>query len=212
MAGIEVSSLVFSHSWNLTGIEDKTMSIVSPPIKFCGETSFRIGLKNSKSPVLFFMALNLNKMGLTVDDVNYRSSEKEREKMEFIFTEDNRSVQLFKSRLRGGIISGNQSFKFKIFLQGCVTDYQIQTLDSLMRQQLWLNRTQTDFEFIAEGKLFPVHKFILAARSSVFAALFGIGMSTQGNHVMEPSGTTEDNSLLETNSPSRKKQTYENLF
>lgn len=147
---IEVSSLVFAHSWNLNGIKDKTMSIVSPPIKFCGETSFRIGLKNSKSPALFFMALNLKKMGLTVDDVNYSSSpdrfpEKEREKMEFIFTEDSRSVQLFKSRLRSGTISGNQSFDFQIFLQGCVTDYQIQTLlDGLMREQLWLNRNPTD--------------------------------------------------------------------
>lgn len=208
MAGLDVSSLVFAYPWDLTEVEDKSMSIVSTPIKFCGETSFRIGLKNSKHPVLFFMALNLNKMGITVDDVFYSSSpdrsiEKTQEKMEFVDDdcETNGSVQLYKARLRGGIVTGKQSFTFKIFVKGCVIGYHVKTLDSLLREQLWLNRTQTDFELIAEGKRFPVHKFILAARSAVFSTLFSIGITTQGNQSFKK---TEEDSSLET-SPSRKR-------
>jgi len=53
--------------------------------------------------------------------------------------------------------------------------YQIQRFDGLIGEQLWssaVNQTGTDFELIAEGKRFPVHKFILAARSPIFAAIF----------------------------------------
>jgi len=86
----------------------------------------------------------------------------------------NGKVQLFKARL-GHSTTGSESYKFHVYITGVVEDFQFIQKDSIINEQLWLsaqNQIGTDFEITAGKKIFPVHKFILAARSPVFAAQF----------------------------------------
>lgn len=187
MADLKISSLVFTYEWTLTDVENQPMTILSKTIKFCDQLSFRLGLKNSSTPTLFFIAINLNKMGMKVTDVTYISStpgddpqEKEtRERMDFQDQEDNEgSIQLFTDNAAlDDIVTGSRKFTFNIHLKGIVKSYHIQRWDCLLSEQLWSNSFGTDFEFIAEGQRFQVHKFILAARSPFFSVLFGKGMA-----------------------------------
>jgi len=59
-------------------------------------------------------------------------------------------------------------------------------MDGLLSQQLWLSATNqagTDYNLITQdGKSFPVHKWILAARSPVFAALLSETEDKQNDH------------------------------
>ena len=67
---------------------------------------------------------------------------------------------------------------FTVYLIGITDDnFRVQQIDGLLSQQLWSTLTNqqggTDFKLIAkDGKVLNVHKFILAARSPVFANLF----------------------------------------
>lgn len=67
---------------------------------------------------------------------------------------------------------------FNIHFTGITENYHFQEKDGLLNEQLWSsisNQLGADFEFIAGGKRFPVHKFIVAARSHVFAAQLNTG-------------------------------------
>jgi len=70
------------------------------------------------------------------------------------------------------------TFHFTVYLTGIVDNYHVCQMDGLLSQQLWSSvadqpNDEADFKLIAnDGKSFPVHKWMLAARSSVFAALF----------------------------------------
>lgn len=60
-------------------------------------------------------------------------------------------------------------------MTGAIEDYEVQQISHFLPKELWsssVNQCGTDYEFIAEGKRFAVHKFILAARSPVFAQQF----------------------------------------
>lgn len=184
MSELEISSLVFTYEWKLTGIENKPMSILSKTIKFGNEMFFRAGLKNTARPTLFFITVNLNKMGIKVSDASYISStllddsqlNVQRKKMKLENEQDdNGSVQLFTANFLQDIVTGDRKFVFQINLVGVVKGFHIQRMDCILSEQLWSSRAiGSDFGFVAgKGEKFPVHKFILAARSSVFAALFG---------------------------------------
>ena len=106
---------------------------------------------------------------MKVTDVTYISStpgddprgKKRRERMELKDQEDDEgSIQLYTDVALDDIVTGSRKFTFNIYLEGIVKSYQIQRWDYLCKQ-LWSNRFGTDFEFIAEGKRFPVHKFVL---------------------------------------------------
>jgi len=173
--------VVFNYEWVLTDIEEKKMTILSKMIKFNGEESFRTGLKNAATPTLLFMTTNLNKMGMLVTRVLFsnKSNDKDNQRMDIEPNEEydeSGSVQLFTAQLKS-FQAGNQTFFFQIHVEEIVENYYIMRKDSLLKEQLWssaVNRMGTDFEFIAEGKIFPVHKFVIAARSPVFADLAGL--------------------------------------
>lgn len=180
--------MVCNFQWDLVGIETKPMTIISKTIKFQGVKSFRVGLKNQGTfSTLFLLASNLNKMGFKALGVMCSFIGSERS--EGILTKDGNEtgcLQLFTSQILG-MTTGNCSFIFRIFLSGIIQDYRTEEMDFLLRSELWSSRTNrvgTDFEIIAEGIRFPVHKFMLAARSPVFAAKF-----QDDNHA---GGTTED--------------------
>ena len=72
-------------------------------------------------------------------------------------------------------MSGNCNFRFEIYTAGTTENYGVLQVDNRLNGQLWssvMNRSGTDFEVVAEEKKFPVHKYILAARSPVFADQF----------------------------------------
>jgi len=126
--------------------------------------------------------------------------------------DDNGSVQLFMDELETGIVTGNRTFSFHIYIQGIVEDYRIQRMDFATRDQLSLNRFGTDFEIIAaDDKRFPVHKFILAARSPVFEALFcghnqESASSTNQDIITSRESTRLHLSTSEIRSPSQKRR------
>ncbi len=147
-------------------------------IKYRKEESFRAGLKNQAiSPTLFFLATNLNKMGMKVIYIKFSSGDEKLEEMtNKTKMEDNKAgcVQLFTASLKA-MASGNCNFHFEIYTAGTIDDYEVLQVDDRLNGQLWssvLNRSGTDFEVVVGEKKFPVHKYILAARSPVFADHF----------------------------------------
>jgi len=65
----------------------------------------------------------------------------------------------------------------KVYLVGIVDNYRVQQMDGLLGTQLWPSvkdqQNEADFKLKSnDGNCFHAHKWILAARSPVFAALF----------------------------------------
>ncbi len=183
---------IFEFQWNLTNIPQKTGTILSKMIEFRGEKVFRAGLKNQDavpvphsyaqtSSTLLFTTTDLAKMGLRADTVFYSDMQRGivMKKMYLVVNKEaadnlNGKVQLFTASLKSSATE-KESFKFHVHITGVVEDFQFNQKDSLINEQLWLsaqNQVGTDFEITAGKKIFPAHKFILAARSPVFAAQF----------------------------------------
>lgn len=182
MAQLEKKYLkVCQYQWKLTGIGSyEQMTILSKMIKFQGVPSFRVGLRNQTFPTLFLITANLNKMGLKAEAVTFSYRDSKEKKMT-LFTNDGDGseigLQLFTAPLNEYLTWGDRNFanfNFQIYLSGAVETYQLQEVDFLLRNQMssLMNLVGTDFEIIADGKRFPVHKYMLAARSPVFAAKF----------------------------------------
>lgn len=169
---------IFKYNWNLTNVSRKI--IMSNMIQFHGEEIFRIGLKNQNSPpTLLFSTGDLAKLGLKIETVLFRSSTSFTENVKMSLqigkAEDNfGKVQRFTAPLKK-TVTGDVSYIFQIYISGVVEDFQARQRDNLINDQLWLsakNEIGTDFEIVAANKIFPVHKYILVARSPVFAAQF----------------------------------------
>ena len=172
--------LDLEYTWEPSVIEKKPGTILSKMVKFRGEKMFRAGLKNQvSSSTLLFMTFDVAKIGMH-DVVVIFSSQNVHKTMEPYKEEGAanarpRRVQLYTTPFDFAV-TGNYSFVFKVYMTTKEPNYYtFKRLDSLLGQQLWsaaINKVGTDYELTAEGKTFFVHKFILAARSSVFATLF----------------------------------------
>jgi speckle-type POZ protein len=174
--------MIVQYEWILENVgEQTTMTIASKMILFLGEKIFRVGLKNhALNPVLFFMAIDLGKIGLKVEDVKYGiksiglipATMKEMTKEDI---GDNGNLQLFTIDL-DKMVTGQRTFVFRIRIEGTDPGYSYQLSDRLAKDQLWaaLNNQQClpDVEFIVKDQRILVHKAILAARSKVFADKF----------------------------------------
>jgi hypothetical protein len=179
--------MIVPYEWILENVEEEPASIASKMILFRGEKVFRVGLKNHAiSPVLFFMAIDLNKMGMKVRNVTYGiqgSSSIGPTKMKKMIKEeigDDESLQLFtfvKPFTVAEEVVGNCTFVFRICIIGAdhgLFFYQLS--DRLAKDQLWTavkdQQNLADVELIVKDKTFFAHAAILAARSRVFAAEF----------------------------------------
>ncbi len=186
--------IVLTYDWKLPTTEDGNEAglILSKKIKHQKYDSFQAGRKKvpgsdfeSDYDLIIFMTHNLNKMGLRAMGVSYSIIGKDdAKKIEMKLKtsgreeEENGAIQLFAAppyRLP----TNNKCLSFTVYLSsgdGIVENYKIHQLDGLLSQQLWssaMNQYGTDFKLIAnDGKTFPVHKFILSARSTVFDVLF----------------------------------------
>ena len=73
--------------------------------------------------------------------------------------------------------------KIDVKLHRFVRNFDYQLVNAKWTQQLWAAahiKQLTDVEFLVGGKSFGVHRFIISARSRVFAAMFSSDM-IEGN-------------------------------
>jgi hypothetical protein len=157
-------------------------------ILFRGEKVFRVGLKNrhhhyaDEPSFLFFMAIDLNKIGMKVKEITYgiQVSDSSPETMTQMAKQDigdEGSLQLFTIDL-AEMVTGNCTFVFRICIEGSDSGYSYLLSDRLAKDQLWAvakSKNSVDVELVVKGKKFFAHKAILAARSPVFAIEFTSG-------------------------------------
>ncbi len=159
---------------NLDIDEKKPKTIASKMILFRGERVFRVGLKNcAYSPILLFLAADLNKIGMRVEDVTYgvEDADTSPATMTQMKREDkigiDGSLQLFTIQL-DEMVTGQRTFLFRICIKGNVSEYSYRLSDRLGKDQLWAakdNPNFADVEFIVKGQKLLANKSILAARS-----------------------------------------------
>ncbi len=188
------------HKWELSEIILKAYpsSMFLKIVTYQEEEIFRVVLKKHTSSyfpnlaTLFFINTNFKKMGLKVVRVSFTTkskprnsndrevSEMEEENLETgANKEEIGAIQLFKADT-GDVSNGRftkYAFTFTVCLSGTVENYRLHQRDSLLYKNLcWsslTNQDETDVKLIPkDGENFSAHKFILAARSPVFAALF----------------------------------------
>ncbi len=176
------AQMIVPYQWILNIDEEEPKTIASKMILFRGERVFRVGLKNhAKSPILLFLAADLNRLGMRVEDVMYgvEDADTSPAKMEEMKREDqigiDGSLQLFTINLFK-MVTGRRTFVFRICIKGTDSGYSYQLSDRLAKDQLWaaLENQQHLFDvvLIVKDKTFAAHKAILAARSPVFADKF----------------------------------------
>ena len=171
-----LDALVLEYKWEPSGIKRRVGTTLSKMIKFRGEPLFRAGLKNLKSSsTLLFMTFDAAKIGINAINV-YFTSQKISRLMDCHSASANRDsrVDLFTFPFPD-VLEDDHWFTFWLHVNSRDLNYPLQRLDNLLGQQIWkaaVNQAGTDYELIAQGRRFFVHKFVLAARSTVFAALF----------------------------------------
>jgi speckle-type POZ protein len=174
------NAMIIQYEWVFANVEKVPKTFASKMICFRGLKVFRLGLKNLvTSPFLFFVALDLNKIGMRVEEVSYgiQDSESAPSTMSQIKQEDigdNGNLQLFKTNITKQVI-GNCTFVFRICIKGSDSGYSYRLCDRLAKDQLRAaakSKNGADVEFVVKGKTISAHKAILAARSPVFAAIF----------------------------------------
>jgi speckle-type POZ protein len=175
------AQMIVPYQWILNIVEEESKTIASKMIIFRGERVFRVGLKNrAESPMLLFLAADLNRIGMRVEDVmcGVEDAGTSPAKMTQMEREDqigiDGSLQLFTIKLAEKVV-GQRTFLFRISIKGNVSEYSYRLSDRLGKDQLWAakdNPNLADVEFIVKGKKLLANKSILAARSPVFAAEF----------------------------------------
>jgi hypothetical protein len=157
------AQMIVPYQWILNVVDEEPKTIASKMILFRGKRVFRVGLKNhDKSPILLFMAADLNKIGMRVEDVTYGVEDADTcpATMTQMKREDqigiDGSLQLFTIQL-DEMVTGQRTFLFRICIKGNVPGYSYRLSDRLGKDQLWAakdNPNFADVEFIVKGKKF----------------------------------------------------------
>jgi len=175
--------LELSHEWEID-IDSEEPILYSKKFVYQETDVIRVGMKMSATNLpsnpatLFLMTTNLHKMGLGVQAVSYvardhqafftswKTIKMEEKDLTMTRKKNNNEnenengaasgTQLFTAQLElfeNEIKSSKFTFKFTVSLTGIVDNYRVHQVAS-------------------DGTFLPVHKWMLAARSPIFAALF----------------------------------------
>ena len=158
-----------------------TFEYRNEPMFHCKMTKLDYG----KYFALFFTGVEVERnMGFKIAEVTYSILEVglERHKMEAKCTRFDKHIQLFKACPPKEI---DETFEivFYVKLGRATRNFEYQLVDAMWTQQLWgaaQTKQLSDVEFLVDGKSFGAHRFIVSARSPVFAAIFSSDM-TEGN-------------------------------
>jgi len=190
---------VLEYKWEPTGVKTRVATILSKMIEYRGQKLFRAGRKNQEtSSTLLFMTFDLAKIGIHDVVVLFKSS-----------ADQSEAIQPYKTSIGPHPVTlypldfaapqlGNLSFAFEVYIGSPEIEhfnytslsyyYSVHRFDALFGQQLWassVDQVGTDVELVTtDGTRFHAHKFILAARSKVFAAQFQDD-ATQGEQDLE---------------------------
>ncbi len=111
-------------------------------ILFRGQRVFRVGLKNyAKYSILFFVVIDLNKIGMEVEDVTYGirgngSGPATMKKMTKENTGGCENLHLFKTLIVNKVV-GSCTFSFRMVIAGASEFYSYRLSDRLAKDQLW---------------------------------------------------------------------------
>jgi speckle-type POZ protein len=174
-----IAKMIVQYEWILGNVDGEPKTFASKMILFRGEKVFRVGLKNlADKPVLFFMAIDLNKMGMKVEQVMCSDVPTMMLEMEKQNIGDEGSLQLFTIEFKSKFTGTYGTFLFRIQMEGSVPEFSYQLSERLAKNQLWdsatvnSQRSAVDVELNVRDRTFSAHKAILAARSPVFANEF----------------------------------------
>lgn len=189
-------SMIFQSDWLMTGIDQEKPFFFSRKFMHKETELFRARMKmmsagaggtlseNHSSKLLqnpavklSFLNINLSKMGLKVSSVTSLRHLFDSYRYEVEMEEDpgTQLFNIFETHNK----SPDFTLKFTIHLTGSVNKFCLYQIDQLLSKQLWpsiINEETADFKLLAsDGNGLPVHKWILAARSPVFAELLRRG-------------------------------------
>jgi speckle-type POZ protein len=184
--------MIVLYEWSFECVEEQPATIASKLILFRGKKVFRVGLKNhTLNPVLFFMVIDLGKIGMKVESIMYGfqgiglGPEKMTEMINDNIGSNGGNLQLFTMTFLKKFVR-KRTFVFRICIEGADPGFSYQLSDRLAKDQLGAalksQQNLADVEFVVKDKTFPAHKSILAARSPVFAAEFEKKQSVVGGH------------------------------
>ena len=181
------ASVSFGTSQRLPTLMTPNIAI-SSKIKVRNEEVFRVCLKQPAyggSVYVLIVCSNLNKIGIMVEGVDLKV---ENTKKRMLLQSDRQSgIQIFSYEFGNQRLISlreyiTEKITFLIYVAGCLPEYRFQLRDQLLKTQLWLaaqEQQMTDVTFAVDnGKNLYAHKFILAARSPVFAQKFLNSTST----------------------------------
>ncbi len=190
-----------NYTWKIKDINHEEPHLFSKKFTNQNIELLRVGIKvpgkisSSNRPLIVFLltANQLQKLGLKILSVFYFKFSKvgttnwrvqEIEVNQKDLTDEgiddeakNVGIQLFAAPLN--LLENDETdltFMITVNFTGIVDNYHVQQMDGLLSQQLQISiknqENWASFKLIADGKSYRVHKWMLAARSPVFAALF----------------------------------------
>ena len=211
MTKLEKSPCVqLKYKLNLTDIIQNDPFLYSKKFMYQKTDVFRVGMKiagkhcYNPPSISFLLTTNLQKMRMKVKSVlccysHLAGKLNEMKEMDLTTNEkndadENGGIQLFTDTFR--LIFENDADETSadfcayvtVNLSGIVDNYRVHQMDGLLSQQLWSSVTdqqnEVDFQLIAsDGKSLSVHKWMLSARSPVFAALFSSKEAIKSLHL-----------------------------
>lgn len=161
--------------------------LISEKFEFRNEKVFAASLVNSSSQqhcdkqnvasdfILIFKSSNHHKIGIQICKVMLTLTcpgMTESDPTEMIPKPHNELLQEF--HLPTGQLPLPVTITYYIHVNETIPNYRYELVDLLCMAHLWFaarRRQFTDFEFLVQGKVFPAHRVVLAARSPVLANL-----------------------------------------
>lgn len=169
--------MLLTYDWVVKDTDRRPKTLVSEMLTINGHQVIQVGLKNlftqSKDPLAFLVGINLNRIGLKIEQVFVNSV---RTEPTFLTNDENSCLQLFTVRLSSHILPGQHTFKFEILTESQTNDFSYVLCNSPFQSQLWEAYSKglhnPDITIEVNNATFRAHKAILAARSEEFASKF----------------------------------------